>query len=85
MLPVMDLLRFWIALKALSRRLAAPLRSRKVRIALGTLGALYFVQNGYDVSDEFMVAVITLGASLILGTAIEDAGTKSNGGAPGGS
>lgn len=80
---VMDLLRLYLTLRALARRLAAPLRSRKVRIAIATLGALYFAQRGYDVSDEFMVAVITLGASLILGTAIEDAGTKSNGGAPG--
>jgi hypothetical protein len=75
-------LRAYASLMSFLRRIATPLRSRKVRIALATLGVYYFRERGYALSDDFMLAVLTLSASLILGTAIEDAGAKSNGCSP---
>ncbi len=55
-------------------RLTRPLRSRKVRVALTTaLGALA-ADYGLDVPSELLLAIVGIGASLILGIAHEDAG-----------
>lgn len=62
---------------SLLRRLASPLSSRKVRIALATATAAIFAELGLNVSSELMLAIVGLGASLILGIAHEDAGRNA--------
>ena len=54
-----------------------PLRSRKVRVALATVLAAVAAEYGLRVSEELMLAIVGIGASLILGIALEDAGAKS--------
>ena len=56
------------------RRLVQPLRSRKIRIALATTVAAFAADCGFDVSSELVLAIVGIGASLILGIAHEDAG-----------
>ena len=60
-----------------SSKLPRPLRalsSRKVRVALATVIAAFAVQLGFNVSDELVLTILGVGASLILGIAHEDAG-----------
>ncbi len=59
------------------RRILAPLRSRKVRVALATVAAAFAAEYGLEVSSELLLTILSLGASVILGIAIEDAGAKS--------
>ena len=54
-----------------------PLRSRKVRVALATVLAAVAAEYGLRVSEELTLAIVGIGASLILGIALEDAGAKS--------
>jgi len=56
------------------RRIARPLGSRKVRVALATVVAAYFVDAGFEVGEEVVLAVIGTGVAIILGIAHEDAG-----------
>ena len=62
------------------RRWLWPLRSRKVQVAAATVVAAYAAQAGMDVSDQTVLAVLSMGVALILGIAHEDAG-KARGGA----
>lgn len=57
------------------RRWLWPLRSRKVQVALATVLAAYAMEHGFTVSEETLAAVLGVGVALILGIAIEDAGT----------
>ena len=61
------------------RKLFNPLRSRKVRVALATVGAAFAAEYGLQVSEEMVVTILGVGVSLILGIAHEDAGRKSVG------
>lgn len=56
------------------RRAVRPLASRKVRVALATVLAAYFVEYGLAVSEEVVLTVLGVGVALILGIAHEDAG-----------
>ncbi len=58
----------------LTRRLLHSLRSRKLRIALATTAAAFAAEIGLNVSQELVLAIVGIGASLILGIAHEDAG-----------
>lgn len=58
-------------------RIVRPLQSRKVRVALATVVAAYLVEYGLNVSEEIVLTVLGIGVSLILGIALEDAGSKS--------
>lgn len=60
-------------------RLVQPLRSRKVRVALATVLAAYLADWGLDVSDTVIYGIIGVGATIIGGIAIEDAGVKRAG------
>ncbi len=60
--------------------LGRPLRSlhsRKVRVALVTAVAAIAADYGLDVSEELLLAIMGVGASLILGIAHEDAGRNA--------
>ena len=61
------------------RRWLWPLRSRKVQVAAATVLAAYAVQAGMDVSDQTVLAVISMGVALVLGIAHEDAGKAGSG------
>ena len=58
-------------------RALGPLRSRKVRVALATVLAAVAAEYGWQASEEVMLTILGVGASLILGIAHEDAGAKS--------
>lgn len=60
-----------------------PLRSRKVQVAVATVIVAYAAQAGLLVSEETVVAVLSVGVALILGIAHEDAGRARGGGADG--
>lgn len=62
------------------RRWLWPLRSRKVQVAAATVIVAYAVQAGMDVSEETVLAILSMGVALILGIAHEDAG-RARGGA----
>ena len=51
-----------------------PLRSRKVQVAVATVIVAYVAQAGLTVSEETVVAILSVGVALILGIAHEDAG-----------
>ena len=59
------------------KKLLNPLRSRKVRTALATVIAAFAAEWGLEVSPEVLLTILGVGAAVILGTAIEDHGTKS--------
>ena len=63
----------WTAL----RWLVQPLRSRKVRLALGASFAVYLTAAGFPAPPEVIISIIATSVALILGIAIEDAGAKS--------
>lgn len=56
------------------RRLAVPLRSRKVRVALTTAIGAIAVELGFDVPQELVLSMVGIGATLILAIAHEDNG-----------
>ncbi len=56
-----------------------PLRSRKVQVAVATVLVAYAAQAGLMVSEETVVAVLSVGVALILGIAHEDAGRAQGG------
>lgn len=56
-----------------------PLASRKIRQGLATVIAALAIKQGLGWSDTSVYAVLTVGASWILGTAVEDHGVKSAG------
>jgi hypothetical protein len=58
-------------------RVVRPLQSRKVRVALATVVAAYLAEYGLNVSEEIVLTIVGMGVSLILGIALEDAGSKS--------
>jgi hypothetical protein len=58
-------------------RVVRPLQSRKVRVALATVVAAYMAEYGLNVSEEIVLTIVGMGVSLILGIALEDAGSKS--------
>ncbi len=51
------------------RRMAAPLRSRKVRVALATVLAAYAAECGLEVSEEIVLTILGTGVAVILGIA----------------
>ncbi len=55
------------------------LASRKVQVAVATVLVAVATQYGWDVSEATILAVIAVGAALILGIAHEDNGTKQAG------
>lgn len=61
------------------RRWVWPLRSRKVQVAIATVIVAYAGQAGLAVSEETVVAVLSVGVALILGIAHEDAGRRRTG------
>jgi hypothetical protein len=58
------------------RRIVAPLRSRKVRVALATVISTYAAQAGLHLSEEVTITIVSVGVALILGIAVEDHGSK---------
>lgn len=64
-------------LKAFLKRLILPLRSRKVRVAIAVGIVAYAAKLGLDISETLVVGILGLGAALIGGIALEDAGEKS--------
>ena len=56
------------------RRLARPLESRKVRVAVATVIAAFAAEHGLGWSEELVLTVVSVGVALILGIAHEDAG-----------
>jgi hypothetical protein len=62
------------------RWLVGPLRSRKVRVALATVVAAFAAEHGLDLSEEMTLALVSMGAALVLGIAHEDAGRHQGGG-----
>lgn len=60
--------------KSIIRRLVAPLRSRKVRVALTTVLAAMGLEFGIGVDEEVLLTIVGVGAALILGIAHEDNG-----------
>ena len=60
-----------------------PLRSRKVQVAVATVVIAYAAQAGLMVSEETVVAVLSVGVALILGIAHEDASRARRGSADG--
>jgi hypothetical protein len=61
-------------------RVVRPLQSRKVRVAVATVVAAYLAEYGLNVSEEIVLTIVGMGVSLILGIALEDAGSKSTAG-----
>lgn len=56
-----------------------PLRSRKVQVAVATVIASYASEVfNLKIAEDQVTYVIGIGAALILGIAIEDAGAKAN-------
>ena len=53
------------------------LRSRKVHTAIATVVCAIAADWGYEADAGTVTAIISVGAGIILGIAIEDAGTKS--------
>ncbi len=62
------------------RRIARPLASRKVRVALATVAGAYAAECGLKVSEELVLTILGVGAALILGIAHEDQGLKRGAG-----
>ncbi len=56
------------------RRALKPLASRKVRVALATVIAVFAGEFGLGVSEEMVFTMVSVGVALILGIAHEDAG-----------
>ncbi len=59
------------------RRFLGPLRSRKVRVALATILSAALAEYGLEASEEMTLAIVGIGATLILGIAHEDAGRNA--------
>ena len=57
-------------------RVVRPLQSRKVRVALTTVIVAYAAEYGLNVSTELLMAIIAMGATIVLGIAHEDNGVK---------
>lgn len=55
-----------------------PLKSRKVQVALATIIVAWAAQAGWILTEDTVVTVLVIGASLIGGIALEDAGAKSS-------
>jgi hypothetical protein len=66
-----------IGMNRILLRVVKPLQSRKVRVALATVVAAYLAEYGLSVSEEIVLTIVGMGVSLILGIALEDAGSKS--------
>jgi hypothetical protein len=61
------------------RRMLAPLKSRKVRTALTTVIVAYLGQRWSILDGPTVYVLLGVGVTLILGTALEDAGRKASG------
>lgn len=57
-------------------RIALPLASRKVRVALATVVAAYLAECGVGASEKVIFTILGVGVALVLGIAHEDAGKK---------
>jgi len=55
-------------------RLLQPLASRKVRVALATVGSAFAARYGLNVDESLIATILATGASVILGIAHEDHG-----------
>jgi hypothetical protein len=55
------------------RGVLAPLRSRKLRVALATVLSAYGAEYGLNLSEDVIHTVLGVGVALILGIAHEDA------------
>lgn len=64
------------------RRVAAPLASRKVRVALVTVLAAFAAEWGLEIHQELVLTILGVGAALILGIAHEDNGSKARSALP---
>lgn len=64
-------------MKTFVQRIAKPLQSRKVRVALTTVVVAFLAEWGFDVSENVVFAIIGVGTAIILGIAHEDHGAKS--------
>lgn len=60
------------------KKLTDLLKSRKVLIALATIISAVAAQYGFGVSEETVFTIVAMGASVIGGIAIEDAGAKAS-------
>lgn len=69
-----------MGIRSAARRLARPLGSRKVRVALATVAAAFAAEYGLDVSEEMTLSLVSMGVALVLGIAHEDAGRHRGGG-----
>ena len=58
-------------------RILRPLSSRKIRVALATVLSAIVVEFGFNVGEELMLTILSVGVALILGIAHEDAGLKA--------
>jgi hypothetical protein len=58
------------------KRWVWTLRSRKVQVAVATVLVAYAAQAGWALSEETVIAVLSVGVALILGIAHEDAGRQ---------
>jgi len=54
------------------QRLARPLASRNVRVAVATVLAAYAAEYGLGLSEELVITVLGVGVAMILGIAHED-------------
>ncbi|HSW46335.1 MAG TPA: hypothetical protein VLM89_12270 [Phycisphaerae bacterium] len=63
--------------KTIVQGMFGPLASRKVRVALVTVITAYAAEYGLGVSEEFLLALVSVGVAMILGIAHEDAGRAS--------
>lgn len=68
-----------MTLMSMLKQVVRPLRSRKVRVALATVAAAVLAEHGLQVSEEVVLTILGVGASLILGIAHEDAGKAMSG------
>lgn len=68
-----------MTLMSMLKQVVRPLRSRKVRVALATVAAAVLADHGLQVSEEVVLTILGVGASLILGIAHEDVGKAMRG------
>ncbi len=71
-----------MSIASIAKGIIQPLRSRKLRVAVATVLVAYLADHGLDVSQELVLTILGVGASLILGIAHEDAGRKASSPSP---
>lgn len=61
------------------RKWLGPLASRKVRVALATVIAAWLADRWPGAGEETVYTILSVGAAVILGIAVEDAGARVGG------